>query len=166
MKISLKFLETCIKHVLAWAQGFFSGFILIVLNFWSGRKNHIGKKVPMCYNDFAFHVSNHISIYWMPTWVRKTTEKVQAELQAIKWAKECERKAKYWASKKKVNTPDLLKCLHAYTTNESYWKAIARVRHTLSGSPRRKRAVLKHLVFEQIKIKSFFNKEKSVFQSP
>ena len=33
LKISLKFLEVCSKHVFAWVYGFFSGFILIVLNF-------------------------------------------------------------------------------------------------------------------------------------
>ena len=46
MKISLKFLEICGKHVLFGYKGFFSGFILILLDFWSGRKNHLGKKVP------------------------------------------------------------------------------------------------------------------------
>ena len=45
LKISLKFLEVCSKLVFAWVQGFFSGFILIVLNFSSGRKNQVGKKV-------------------------------------------------------------------------------------------------------------------------
>ena len=72
MKISLKFLEICSKQVFAWVLGFFSGFILIILICWGGRKNHIGKKVLMWYNDFAFHVSNRISICWMLTWVRKT----------------------------------------------------------------------------------------------
>lgn len=38
----------------------------------------------------------------------KLPEKVKAELQAIKQAKECERKAEYQATKKKVNTNDLL----------------------------------------------------------
>ena len=36
------------------------------------QKNHISKKVPMWFNDFAFHVSNHIKICEMPMWVRKT----------------------------------------------------------------------------------------------
>ena len=38
----------------------------------SGRKNHVGKKVLTWYNDFAFHVGNHVGIQQMPTWVRKT----------------------------------------------------------------------------------------------
>ena len=38
----------------------------------SGRKNHVGKKVPTWYNDFAFHIGNHVSIRQMLTWVRKT----------------------------------------------------------------------------------------------
>ena len=71
MKISLKFLEICCKHeFFVVSTGFFSAFILIVLNFWSARKNHIGKKVPMWYNDFTFHVD----ISWMLTWVRKTVQ--------------------------------------------------------------------------------------------
>ena len=45
-KISLKFLDICSKHVFVWVKGSFSGFVLIVLNFSSGRKNHVGKKVP------------------------------------------------------------------------------------------------------------------------
>ena len=72
MKISLKFLEICSKQVFAWVLGFFSGLILIILICWGGRKNHIGKKVLMWYNDFAFHVGNRISICQMLTWVRKT----------------------------------------------------------------------------------------------
>ena len=49
-------------------QFYFDSFELM----WSGRKNHVGKKVPTWYNDFAFHVCNHVSICRMPTWVRKT----------------------------------------------------------------------------------------------
>ena len=36
------------------------------------EKNHIGKKVPMWYSDFAFHVGNHVGICQMLTQVRKT----------------------------------------------------------------------------------------------
>ena len=73
MKISLKFLEICSNHVFfVISTGFFSGFILIVLNFWSARKNHIGKKMPTWYNYFTFHVGNHVDICRMPMWVRKT----------------------------------------------------------------------------------------------
>ena len=32
------------------------------MNFWSGRKSHLGKKVPAWYNDFAFYVGNHVGI--------------------------------------------------------------------------------------------------------
>ena len=35
------------------------------------EKNHVCKKVPTWYNDFAFHVGN-FSAFSMPTWVRKT----------------------------------------------------------------------------------------------
>ena len=47
---------------------FFSSFILIVLIFWSGRKNHVGKIMPTSYKDFDFHVG----MCRMTTWVRKT----------------------------------------------------------------------------------------------
>ena len=47
---------------------YFDSFELL----WSGRKNHVGKKVPTWYNDFAFHVGNHVSICRMLMWVRKT----------------------------------------------------------------------------------------------
>ena len=47
-------------------------FILIVWNVWSGRKNHVSEKLLTWYNDFAFHVGNHIGICWMLMWVRKT----------------------------------------------------------------------------------------------
>ena len=63
-KISLKFFEICSKHIFVWVQRFFSGFILIVLNFSSVRKNLINKKVPTWYNDFAFH-------WQMPMWVKR-----------------------------------------------------------------------------------------------
>ena len=72
LKIFLKFLEICSRHVFVWVKGFSSSFILIVLNFWCGRKNHVGKKAPMWYSDFAFHVGNHVGICQMPTWVGKT----------------------------------------------------------------------------------------------
>ena len=55
-----------------WARICLGIGILIVLNFWSGRKNHVRKKVLMWYNDFAFHVGNHVGICQMLTWVRKT----------------------------------------------------------------------------------------------
>ena len=47
-------------------------FILIVWNVWSGRKIHVSKKLLTWYNDFAFHVGNHIGICRMLMWVRKT----------------------------------------------------------------------------------------------
>ena len=40
------------------------------MNFWSGRKNYVGKKEPKWYNNFAFHVGNHVGIRW----VRKTAD--------------------------------------------------------------------------------------------
>ena len=66
LKLSLKFLEICCKYVLVWVYGFFSSFILIALNFSSGKKNHVGKKVPTLYSDFAFHVGNYVGICRMP----------------------------------------------------------------------------------------------------
>ena len=77
MKISLKFLEICSKHVFVWVWRFFSGYVLIVLSFWSCRKNEFGKKVLTWCNDFAFHVGYHVSICRMPTWVRKTVSTKQ-----------------------------------------------------------------------------------------
>ena len=71
-KISLKFLEICSKHIFARLWGFFSCFILIVLNFWSGRKSNVDKKVSMWNSDFVFHVSNHIGICRMLVGIRKT----------------------------------------------------------------------------------------------
>ena len=44
---------------------------MIVLNFWSSRKNHVDK-VPTWCKDFAFHIGNHVDICRMPAWVRKT----------------------------------------------------------------------------------------------
>ena len=55
-----------------WARICLGIGILIVLNFWSGRKNHARKKVSTWYSDFAFHVGNHVGICRMATWVRKT----------------------------------------------------------------------------------------------
>ena len=40
--------------------------------FLSDRINHVGKNILMWYNDFAFHISNHVSICQILTWVRKT----------------------------------------------------------------------------------------------
>ena len=40
----------------------FSGFILIILNFWRVRKNLVGKKLQTWYNDFAFRVGNYVGI--------------------------------------------------------------------------------------------------------
>ena len=70
----------------------------------------------------------------------KLPEKVKAELQAIKQAKECERKAEYQATKKKVNTNDLLNSpsQDAQATNASYGKATTRVKRTLPRSPQKK----------------------------
>lgn len=86
-------------------------------------------------------------------------KKVQAELEAIKQAKEHERKAKHRANKTKVNTPDLLNS-PSTTTNASYGKVIARIKHTLSRSPGKQRAAMKYFAFKQIKIKPFSTKKK------
>ena len=51
----------------------------------SGRINHVGKKVPMWYNDFAFHVSNRVDIYRMPTWFRKTDINLENLLPVYFW---------------------------------------------------------------------------------
>ena len=95
---------------------------------------------------------------------KKLGEKELNELAAIRKAKERERKAKYRVSKKKTSTPDCLNSpsQSAYGTKASYGKAIARVKRNLPGSPRKKRAVIKHLAFEQLKVKPFFNKSKKV----
>ena len=50
-------------------QFYFNSF---ELPFLSDTKNHVGKKVPTWYSDFAFDVGNHVGICRMPTWVRKT----------------------------------------------------------------------------------------------
>ena len=47
-------------------------YLKISLEFLGGRINHVGKKVPTWYNDFAFHVSNHVDIRRMLIWVKKT----------------------------------------------------------------------------------------------
>ena len=86
--IYLKFLE-----IFALVKEFFSGFILILLNFWSGRKNHVGKKVPTWCSDFAFHVGNHVSICWMLMWVRKTAQLHWPHLGRVK------RPPDFWFSK-------------------------------------------------------------------
>ena len=52
--------------------GIFLWFYLIVFNFWSGRKNHMRRKLLTWNSDFAFHGGNHIDICRMPMWVRKT----------------------------------------------------------------------------------------------
>ena len=36
------------------------------------KKNDVGKKVPTWNSDFPFCVGNHIGIWRMPAWVRKT----------------------------------------------------------------------------------------------
>ena len=78
-----KYLQTCSKHVFAWVWGFFSGFVMIVLSFWSDRKNHLSKKVPTWFNHFAFHIGNHGSICWMLSWVRKIAKNVQVNMWSI-----------------------------------------------------------------------------------
>lgn len=90
-------------------------------------------------------------------------EKDLTQLQAVRRAKERERKARYRASKKQIITPPLSSSPSqgAYSTKASYGKAIARIKRNLPGSPRKKRAVIKHLAFEQLKVKPFFNKRKT-----
>ena len=44
LRIFLKFLEISSKYVLVWVKGFFCGFVLIVLNFSSGKKVTSAKK--------------------------------------------------------------------------------------------------------------------------
>ena len=85
-----KYLERCSKHVFAWVWGFFSGFVMIVLSFWSGRKNHVGKKVPMWFNHFTFLIGNHVSICQILSWVRKTAKKVQVNMWSIMLIHTCE----------------------------------------------------------------------------
>ena len=92
------------------------------------------------------------------------TEQSLNDLKAIKRTKERERKAKYRVNKKTVSTPTQMDDINspshsAYLTKASYEKAIARVKRCLPGSPRKKRAVIKHLTYEQIKVKPFFNKK-------
>ena len=49
----------------------------ISLQFLSGKINYVGRKVLTWYNDFAFYIGKHVSICWMPMWVRKTAAKHQ-----------------------------------------------------------------------------------------
>mgnify|MGYP001798459122 CR=1 FL=1 len=85
------------------------------------------------------------------------------EFNMQKKEKERVRKALYRIKKKKQQT-DLSAnsdspSQSAYSTKASYGKAIARVKRSLPGNPSKKRAVVKHLAFEQLKLKPFFKKK-------
>ncbi|KAI6651096.1 hypothetical protein LOD99_5673 [Oopsacas minuta] len=78
--------------------------------------------------------------------------------------KERERKASYSKSLKTLETTSDTQhspSLNAYSSKASFGKAIARVKRNLPGSPRKKRAVIKHLAFEEEKKQKFCNRKSS-----
>ena len=52
--------------------GTFLPFYLDSFELLKWQKNHVNKEVPKWYNDFAFHIGNHVGIC-MLAWVRKST---------------------------------------------------------------------------------------------
>ena len=78
--------------------------------------------------------------------------------------KERERKAsyRYRKSLKTVETTEQHSpSMNAYSSKATFGKAIARVKRNLPGSPNKKRAVIKHLAFEEEKNKPFSNRKRT-----
>ena len=71
LKISLKFLEICTKHAICLGLEIFLQFYFDSFKLLRWQKPS-AKKCWCNNNDFAFHVSNHGGICWMPMWVKKT----------------------------------------------------------------------------------------------
>ena len=97
--------------------------------------------------------------------LRSLSEKEQKETILKKRSYERDRKAAYRLKLKnqKANTPTTTLASpsrSAYKNKASYGKAVARVKKNLPESPRKKRAVIKHLAFEQLKIKPFTSKKR------
>jgi len=77
--------------------------------------------------------------------------------------KERERKATYRLRKGKERQPELQQpspSKNAFKSTSSKGKALARVKRNLPQSPRKRRAVVKELAFEQVKIKPFTSLKK------
>ena len=77
--------------------------------------------------------------------------------------KERVRKALY-RNRKSLKTVETMEqhspSTNAYSSKDTFGKAIARVKRNLPGSPRKKRAVIKHLAFEEEKNKPFFSRKR------
>ena len=102
--------------------------------------------------------------------LEKMNDEQKDEVLKEKKRKETERKSLYRMKKKLENkqcnnketsTPSK----HAYKSCSSKGKAIARVKRNLLCSPRKRRAIVKELAWEQIKIKPFAPVKKRSYSS-